>query len=85
MSADRNLRGTELFLARVWLRVGSRGEVHRSADGWGGRVQRVVDGETHEFSDWQGMVDLIVKMLSLDGGQERQEPQEKPEAQSAPD
>jgi hypothetical protein len=31
---------------------------------WHGKVQRVVDGESHAFKDWPDMVGVLVNMLS---------------------
>jgi hypothetical protein len=31
---------------------------------WCGKVQRVVDGEAHQFNGWQGLVDSLLTMLS---------------------
>ena len=65
MKSDRNLKRTELFLVRVWLSSAGGGKPHpgASADRWKGRVQRVVDGEAHEFDDWQGLTDALAAML----------------------
>jgi hypothetical protein len=61
---DRNLKRTNLFLVRVWTEQSDDGsrksELH-------GRVQRVVDGESHRFSDWQGLLDSLETMLSPSG------------------
>jgi hypothetical protein len=61
---DRSGR-TDLFLLRVWAEDvhGRNGEV-----AWRGKVQRVADGETHLFSDWQGLVALLLAMLSKKEG-----------------
>ncbi len=31
---------------------------------WGGKVQRVVDGEAHEFQNWVALVDTLRAMLA---------------------
>lgn len=31
---------------------------------WGGKVQRVVDGETHQFQNWEALVDTLRAMLA---------------------
>jgi hypothetical protein len=52
---------TDLFLVRI--------RTHFVQDGSGrteykGKVQRVVDGESHQFGDWQGLMDLLFTMAS---------------------
>lgn len=34
---------------------------------WQGKVQRVIDGEAHEFSDWHTLIDLLAAMLAARG------------------
>jgi len=67
---------TDLFLVRIWTKgaegiagddTGINGEPEDEADGkpeWRGTVQRAVDGEAHQFSSWQGLLDLLVTMVS---------------------
>lgn len=67
---------TDLFLVRIWTRgAGSAtddGADHGMEAGreaipeiqWRGTVQRAVDGEAHQFSSWQGLLDLLLVMLS---------------------
>ena len=31
---------------------------------WGGKVQRVVNGEAREFKDWEALVEVLRAMLS---------------------
>ncbi len=31
---------------------------------WHGMVQRVVNGESHQFDNWQDLIDLLQEMLS---------------------
>jgi hypothetical protein len=31
---------------------------------WHGRVQRVTDGEAHQFGEWDGLLSLLLAMLS---------------------
>jgi len=71
------LQHTDLFLVRVWLEEAKEvpGNADVIVDGiagakteWCGRVQRVVDGESHQFSSWQGLVDAMLTMLSHNGG-----------------
>jgi hypothetical protein len=69
MGSSRHRKRTELFLVRVWTEeemaapepdsAGDSKKVVR-----GGRVQRVVDGESHQFNDWAGLTNLLVAMLS---------------------
>jgi hypothetical protein len=71
MSTHRHLRRTDLFLVRVWSK--GTGDI-RGADGskgkieWYGKVQRVVSGESHEFSSLQDLVDALLAMLSDNEG-----------------
>ena len=76
MSFGRYKR-SDLFLVRIWSE--DRG-VEDASDGalggeevitklrWHGRVQRTVDGEAHQFDSWQGLVDLLLAMLSNNKG-----------------
>jgi hypothetical protein len=75
MSTYRHLRRTNLFLVRVWVEEaeGDEEDAGERAGGsaeaaWSGRVQRVVDGEAHEFSGLQGLVDSLLAMLSQSEG-----------------
>jgi hypothetical protein len=66
---SRRYKRTDLFLVRVWTDYTGEGESEGDGrDGdkveWRGRVQRVVDGEAHRFSDWQGLVDTLLVMLA---------------------
>lgn len=50
---------------------GESGDKGDSGDGkieWRGSVQRVVDGESHQFSGWQGLTDLLLAMVSKSEG-----------------
>ena len=77
MSPYRPIRRVDLFLVRVWREDSS--EIEYNADQiqsagtddsgggiieWRGSVQRVVDGESHQFSGWQGLTDLLLAMVS---------------------
>ncbi|HET9493720.1 MAG TPA: hypothetical protein VFR15_05775 [Chloroflexia bacterium] len=73
-TAHRHYRRTDLFLVRIWTEdTGSRdradgggGEGNTDVDAapaWKGRVQRVVDGETHQFSGSTGLVEVLAAML----------------------
>ena len=60
---------SDLFLVRVWMVEGADGSV-----GWRGRVQHVVSGETHTYSNWSELLDWLTTML---GHQEVPEPCER--------
>ena len=68
----RHLRRTDLFLVRVWRE--DAGDTADAAGGdrgktqWGGAVQRVVDGETHQFNSWRDLIELLLTMLSTNKG-----------------
>lgn len=66
MNPVRNFRRTDLFLVRMWTAevVDAGYGEGRPRFEWHGKVQRVVDGEVHQFSDWQGLADLLSAMLS---------------------
>jgi len=67
---------TDLFLVRIWTRGASDGtsdEVEAGGDDagestgtleWQGQVQRAGDGEAYQFNSWQGLLDLLLAMLS---------------------
>ncbi len=58
------LKRSDLFLVRMWLE-----DALDSGDkaGWHGKVQRVVDGEAHQFDTWQELVNALQGMLSEAG------------------
>ena len=56
---------SDLFLVRVWVEGAGDGSGRVE---WCGKVQRVVDGESHRFVGWQDLVDLLVAMLSKNKG-----------------
>jgi hypothetical protein len=64
VSSHRHRR-TDLFLVRVWTESNKDG---RGKSLYGGRVQRVVDGESRQFDDWEGLVDALLVMLSATKG-----------------
>jgi hypothetical protein len=77
MSPYRPIRRVDLFLVRVWrediddvqYNADSSGAIGSDNSGggkaeWRGNVQRVVDGESHQFSGWQGLTDLLLAMIS---------------------
>ncbi len=62
MGTGRRYKGSNLYLVRLWTKGGDvtgNGSVE-----WHGRVQRVMDGESHEFKSLQDLVDLLSVMLS---------------------
>jgi len=40
-------------------------------------VQRVVDGESYQFDDWQGLADLLVAMLEGTAPTKAQRPKDQ--------
>ncbi len=56
----RALRRTDLFLVRMWVEDALDGS---KKAGWHGKVQRVVDGEAHQFDTWQELVNALQAML----------------------
>jgi hypothetical protein len=60
MKVKQSTKRTELFLVRVWIPPSQDGSVQAE---WGGKVQRVVDGEAHYFDDPQTLTALISDML----------------------
>ena len=65
MRVRLHYRRSDLFLLRMWSREADDGSGRLE---WHGKVQRVVDGESHDFSDWQGLSDLLLAMLSVARG-----------------
>ena len=64
-SHNEHHRRTNLFLVRVWADQGSDEDENSGGEKeWHGRVQLVVDGESHRFDDLQGLVDMLREMLS---------------------
>jgi hypothetical protein len=62
MSKHRPLRRSDLFLLRLWSEAGGDGGHGRSI--WRGKVQRVIDGESRRFSDWEDLLAILDAMLS---------------------
>ena len=58
---SHHLKRGNLFLVRLW-NDDAPGEGGKAA--WRGRVQRVVDGESHQFDDWQDLTETLMLMLS---------------------
>ncbi len=64
------LKRTNLFLVRLWNEGTSDEEENSTGEvEWHGRVQRVIDGEAYRFDNLQGLVDLLLKMLSESRGE----------------
>lgn len=62
MSPKHRTTRNDLFLVRFWLE-----DMSSEADGqsgWGGRVQRAVSGESHEFNNWEALVKALRTMLA---------------------
>ena len=62
MSPKHRTTRNDLFLVRFWLE-----DMSSEADGqsgWGGRVQRAVSGESHEFNNWDALVKALRAMLT---------------------
>ncbi len=52
---------------RLWLKESDDASKASRAGGqgtWHGKVQRVVDGEVHQFSSLQGLVDVLLVLLA---------------------
>ena len=64
MGRHRYLKRSALFLLRLWAEEESDGEGEMV---WRGKVQRVLDGESHHFKDWQELIDSLATMLSETG------------------
>ena len=67
MKPSRHMKHTDLFIVRVWTQHqdGQPGSAGNST-AWRGKVQRVVDGESHEFNDWEALIYTLQAMLSAD-------------------
>ena len=59
MIPRHNDKSSQLFTLRVWPEELSEGRVE-----WRGKIQRVVDGETLYFHDWEAMMSFLLKTLS---------------------
>jgi hypothetical protein len=74
--SQRHYTRTHLFLVRIWTTAPEGGNSDESGPDvdegagttaeleWRGTAQRAVDGEAHQFSSWQALVDLLQGMLS---------------------
>ncbi len=65
METRHRQRRSDLFLVRLWTEGGDDGSGKVE---WHGKVQHVVDGEAHPFSGWQGLIELLLAMLSNNEG-----------------
>jgi len=61
-------RRSDLFLVRLWVKDANNSSDKNDKAECHGKVQRVVDGQSREFDSWQGLVDLLVVMLSSSKG-----------------
>ena len=70
-SHNQHHRRTNLFLVRVWAEETSYEEGKNSIGEveWHGKVQRVIDGEAHQFANLQSLPDLLLEMLSKGEGE----------------
>jgi hypothetical protein len=62
----RHYKRTDLFLVRLWPEESEDGSTAGNDSGqveWHGKVQRVVDGESHPFRSLPGLVDVLLIML----------------------
>ena len=63
----RHHRRTDLYLVRIWTEeIGGteEGIETNSEPPCRGRVQRVVDGESYSFDDWQGLTGVLLALLT---------------------
>ena len=63
MGVQNRYRRSDLFLVRMWSEEAADGSGNLE---WRGKVQRVVDGEAHQFSEWQDLCNVLLGMLSKD-------------------
>lgn len=63
MGEYRRRGRSNLFLLRMWSEEDTDGSGQLE---WHGRVQRVTDGEAHEFHEWQDLLSLLLTMLPND-------------------
>jgi len=70
MSRHRRFKDTDLFLVRMWAEevTDASGGDEQGPTEWRGKVQRVVDGESYQFDNWQTLVDLLRAMFSAGAG-----------------
>jgi len=63
----RHHRRTDLYLVRVWTDEPEATPEGAENDGrppCKGRVQRVVDGESYSFDNWQGLTGVLLALLT---------------------
>jgi hypothetical protein len=61
MGVRRRYSRSDLFLVRIWFEDSGDGSDHPERRG---KVQRVVDGEAHQFADWPTLIELLVAMTA---------------------
>lgn len=62
MPAKHHTTRNDLFLVRFWLQ--DMGSDSDGQNGWGGKVQRAVSGESYEFNDWEALIKALRAMLA---------------------
>ena len=62
MGTRRHYKRSDLFLVRVWEEASDDGT---GKPEWHGKVQRVVDGEVHQFAGWADLTEALQSMLAL--------------------
>ena len=72
MGVRRSYRRSDLFLVRLWTEeagdsTGADGSGISTLE-WRGKVQRVTDGESRQFSDWQSLAEVLLAMLAKKEG-----------------
>jgi hypothetical protein len=66
MKPRHRTKHTDLFIVRFWAQYSTQ-DVSEGSEGQtriGGRVQRALDGEAHEFDDWNALVATLRTMLA---------------------
>jgi len=64
MTARHITKYTDLFLVRFWAQDQDTNDLPDGRGAWRGKVQRTVDGEVHEFGDWDALVTTLRAMLA---------------------
>ena len=67
MKPTRHMKHTDLFIIRLWTQDQDDQSGTANAGNavcWRGKVQRVVSGESHEFKDWETLVNTLRSMTS---------------------
>jgi len=70
---------TQLFLVRLWHvemvphEQSTGGAVNEAGPAWHGKVQHVIRGEAHAFTDWEMLIGHLETMLQRDQGEMRNE------------